>query len=215
MRKISEGGQAKIFLAWLKHNSVVVKRYKDPNVSVADLQRQMEMVMKACEGRSESGLCKVNGVSRDKKGKALLVMQPMEGDLRNLIDSKNGFHFSSKRDILWGIARGLKNLHACGRIHKDVKASNILVKTRESEPIPIPRVEMRDTVRICSLVILVFIVTVALLVVVGSTFPAFRCLTISVGKFYIIQILLSTLTSGTTRVWMVFSAQAFGGHPKC
>ncbi|KAH9564203.1 hypothetical protein CY35_04G013200 [Sphagnum magellanicum] len=137
-RKISEGGQAKIFLAWLKYRTVVVKRYKDPNVSVADLQREMEMVMKACEGRSESGLCKVIGVSRDKKGKALLVMQLMKGDLRNLIDSKEVFNSSDKRNIMRGIARGLKNLHACGRIHKDVKASNILVNTRQSQPIRVP-----------------------------------------------------------------------------
>jgi serine/threonine protein kinase len=89
----------------------------------------MEMVMKACEGRSESGLCKVIGVSRDKKGKALLVMQPMKGDLRNLIDSEELLDDSNRRDIMRGIARGLKNLHACGRIHKDVKASNILVNT--------------------------------------------------------------------------------------
>jgi serine/threonine protein kinase len=98
----------------------------------------MEMVMKACEGRSESGLCKVIGVSRDKKGKALLVMQLMKGDLRNLIDSRKDFVHNRKREIMLGIARGLKNLHACGRIHKDVKASNILVNTRESEPIPAP-----------------------------------------------------------------------------
>jgi serine/threonine protein kinase len=132
VRKISEGGQAKIFRAWLEHDSVVVKRYKDPNVYVADLQRQMEMVMKACEGTSESGLCKVIGVSRDKKGKALLVMQPMKGDLRNLIDSEELLDDSNIRDIMRGIARGLKNLHACGRIHKDVKASNILVSLGES-----------------------------------------------------------------------------------
>jgi serine/threonine protein kinase len=133
MRKISTGGQARIFSALLEEDSVVVKRYNDPNVSVADLQRQMEMVMKAYEGRS-SGLCKAIGVSRDKKGKALLVMQLMEGDLRNLIDSKRVLLHSDKRDIMRGIARGLKNLHACGRIHRDVKASNILVKTRISKP---------------------------------------------------------------------------------
>jgi serine/threonine protein kinase len=128
VRKISEGGQAKIFSAiWLKTRRVVVKRYKDPNVNVADLQRQMEMVMKACKGTSMSGLCEVHGVSRDKKGKALLVMPQMQCDLRNLIDSERILSHSDKRDIMRRIARGLKNLHACGRIHKDVKASNILV----------------------------------------------------------------------------------------
>jgi serine/threonine protein kinase len=137
LRKIAEGGQAKIFLVLFENKLVVVKRYKYP-VSVANLQSQMEMVMKACEGRSESGLCKVIGVSRDKKGKALLVMPLMRGDLRYLIDSKKPLLHSVICDIMRGIARGLKTLHACGRIHKDVKATNIFVKTRESEPIPIP-----------------------------------------------------------------------------
>jgi serine/threonine protein kinase len=128
VRKISKGGQAKIFSAISsKHGRVVVKRYRDPNVNVADLQRQMEMVMKACKGTSMSGLCEVYGVSRDKKGKALLVMPHMQGDLRNLINSKRILSHSDKRDIMRRIATGLKNLHACGRIHKDVKASNILV----------------------------------------------------------------------------------------
>jgi serine/threonine protein kinase len=141
VRKIAEGGQAKIFLAlWLKTQAVIVKRYNDPNVSVVDLQRQMERVMmKACAGTSESGLCKVIGVSRDKNGKALLVMERMQGDLRNLIDSKRIFSHSDKRDIMRGIARGLKNLHACGRTHKDVKASNILVSLRESITQRLPR----------------------------------------------------------------------------
>ncbi len=132
VRKISEGGQAKIFSAiWLKTRRVVVKRYKDPNVNVADLQRQMEMVMKACKGTSMTGLCEVYGVSRDKKGKALLVMPQMQCDLRNLIDSERILSHSDKRDIMRRIARGLKNLHACGRMHKDVKASNILVIHKE------------------------------------------------------------------------------------
>ncbi|CAM6071859.1 unnamed protein product [Sphagnum tenellum] len=135
VRKISEGGQAKIFFALLEHRPVVVKRYKDPNVSVADLQRQMEMVMKACERASKPGLGKVIGVSRDKKGKALLVMELMQCDLRKLIDSKKLFlHPSRKRDIVRGIARGLETLHACGRIHKDVEASNILVNLRLETP---------------------------------------------------------------------------------
>jgi serine/threonine protein kinase len=99
----------------------------------------MEMVMKACEGRSESGLCKVIGVSRDKKVKVLLVMPLMERDLGNLIDSKEVLLHSRNCDIMRQIARGLKNLHACGRIHKDVKASNILLIHKESYILHPPR----------------------------------------------------------------------------
>jgi serine/threonine protein kinase len=132
VRKIAEGGQAKIFSAmWLKTRRVVVKRYKNPNVNVADLQRQMEMVMKALKGTSMCGLCKVYGVSKDKKGKALLVMPHMHCDLQELINQKAMYNYDIYH-IMQGIAKGLKNLHACGRIHKDVKSGNILVIVKKS-----------------------------------------------------------------------------------
>jgi serine/threonine protein kinase len=92
------------------------------------LRRQMERVMKACEERSDSGLCRVIGVSVDEKGRVSTVMEPMAGDLRNLLDCED-FLFCSQECIavLKAIASGMKELHGCGLIHKDLKASNVLV----------------------------------------------------------------------------------------
>jgi hypothetical protein len=48
----------------------------------------MEMVMKSCEGTSNSRLCPVIGVLVDKTGKVVVVMELMEGDLQTFIDKR-------------------------------------------------------------------------------------------------------------------------------
>ncbi len=138
VRKLAEGGQAKIFVAtYLKTGQdVVVKRYRNCQVQAGELQRQMERVMEACEKRHKSGLCRVIGVSVDKKGRVSTVMELMAGDLRNFIDRCNPFlSYCERVGLMRVIAIGIKELHGCGFIHKDLKASNILV-SRISVNIP-------------------------------------------------------------------------------
>ncbi|CAK9234332.1 unnamed protein product [Sphagnum troendelagicum] len=133
VRKIAQGGQAKIFLAkYLKtQQDVVVKRYTSCQVKAGKLQRQMERVMKACEKRYESGLCRVIGVSVDEKGRVSTVMELMDGDLRNFIDVWNPLlSYGDRLGLMKAIASGIKELHGCGFIHKDLKASNILVSSK-------------------------------------------------------------------------------------
>jgi len=157
VEEITEGGQARIFLAKYLGTRVVVKRYRCCGAGALDcerqkevalkLQREMEMVMKACERTSKSRLCPVIGVSVDKSGKVLVVMQLMEGDLRTLINKRvvelgraRGTRLNKMR-IMRAIACGIRELHACGRIHKDIKASNILVSSvyRRKPRIPLRR----------------------------------------------------------------------------
>jgi len=131
MSKIAQGGQAKIFLAkYLKtQQDVVVKRYTSCQVQAGELQRQMERVMKACEKIYESGLWRVIGVSVDEKGRVSTIMELMEGDLRNLIDRWNPFlSYCDRLRLMKAIASGIEELHRCGFIHKDLKASNILIR---------------------------------------------------------------------------------------
>jgi serine/threonine protein kinase len=105
-----------------------VKRYTSCQVKAGELQRQMERVMKACEKRYESGLCRVIGVSVDEKGRVSTVMELMAGDLRNFIDRSDSLlSYGEKLRLMSAIARGIRELHGCGFIHKDLKASNILV----------------------------------------------------------------------------------------
>jgi tRNA A-37 threonylcarbamoyl transferase component Bud32 len=129
VKEIAQGGQAKVFLAkyLTTQQDVVVKTYRC-RVNPGELRRQMESVMKACEGRSDSGLCRVIGVSVDEKGRVSTVMEPMAGDLRNFLDLKDNRLLDLDRIlILRAIASGMKELHGCGFIHKDLKASNVLL----------------------------------------------------------------------------------------
>ncbi|CAM6053247.1 unnamed protein product, partial [Sphagnum tenellum] len=138
VRKLAEGGQAKIFVAtYLKTGQdVVVKRYRSCQVQAGELQRQMERVMEACEKRHESGLCRVIGVSVDKKGRVSTVMQRMEGDLQNFINSNPVLDYGDRLGLMKAIASGIKELHGCGFIHKDLKASNILLSRIPDVNIP-------------------------------------------------------------------------------
>jgi serine/threonine protein kinase len=138
VRKLAEGGQAKIFVAtYLKTGQdVVVKRYRNCQVQAGELQRQMERVMEACEKRHESGLCRVIGVSVDKKGRVSTVMQRMEGDLQNFINSNPLLDYGERLGLMKAIASGIKELHGCGFIHKDLKASNILLSRIPDVNIP-------------------------------------------------------------------------------
>jgi serine/threonine protein kinase len=133
VKEIAQGGQAKVFLAkYLKtQQDVVVKTYRC-GVNPGELRRQMERVMRACPKRASSGLCRVIGVSVDEKGRVSTVMEPMAGDLRNFLDHEDcRLTYQDDILILRAIASGMKELHGCGFIHKDLKASNVLVS-----PIP-------------------------------------------------------------------------------
>ncbi|CAM6072830.1 unnamed protein product [Sphagnum tenellum] len=96
----------------------------------------MERVMKACEKRDESGLRRVIGVSVDGKGRVSTIMELMAGDLRNLIDRRIPWLIPFARlGLMKAIANGMKELHGCGFIHKDLKASNILFTVEPNLPV--------------------------------------------------------------------------------
>ncbi len=155
VRKLAKGGQARIFVAkYLKTGQdVVVKRYRNCQVQAGELQRQMERVMEACEQRHESGLCRVIGVSVDEKGRVSTVMQLMEGDLQNFMDSNPVLDYGERLGLMKAIASGIKELHGSGLIHKDLKASNILFSRIPEKNIPTvnlsPRQYLCDTPNYC------------------------------------------------------------------
>jgi len=140
VKKLAEGGQAKIFVAkYLKTgNDVVVKRYRNCQVQARELRRQIERLMEACEKRYESGLCRVIGVSVDEKGRVSTVMQLMQGDLQNFINHNPFLDYGDRLGLMKAIASGIKELHGCGFIHKDLKASNILLSRLPHRGLPLP-----------------------------------------------------------------------------
>jgi serine/threonine protein kinase len=141
--QIAEGGQAHVYLAKYRKwgpEDVVVKRYKGRGVDVEQLRRRIGKVITHPGG--SRGLCQVIGVSEDSTaGEVSVVMEAMQGDLRNLIDKRKDYLESAngaqmmmmpfRRDatllMMEQIASGIEKLHDCGLTHKDLKASNIFV----------------------------------------------------------------------------------------
>jgi serine/threonine protein kinase len=65
-------------------------------------------------------------------------MERMAGDLRNVIDSRTvpadlklagmPFFYNTAVRLMLSIASGMEDLHECGLMHRDLKASNVLVE---------------------------------------------------------------------------------------
>jgi serine/threonine protein kinase len=75
------------------------------------------------------------GVGVDYAGKPWVLMERTGGDLRDLLDTgmhyvKDGqmpFHYTATIKMMMEIAQGMEDLHRCGPIYEDLKASNIFV----------------------------------------------------------------------------------------
>jgi serine/threonine protein kinase len=146
LQKIGEGTQGDVFFATCEKFStpLVVKRLKYKlkrgQEDLVELQKRMDKVMKTSR-RNSSAVCKVMGVGMDAVGNAFIVMERMGGDLRNLIDrvrcvgdgrmpyvdGQMPFDYSDTIKMMIDISQGMQDLHSCGLIHRDLKASNILV----------------------------------------------------------------------------------------
>jgi serine/threonine protein kinase len=104
------------------------------------MDKVMEIVRK-----NSSAICRVMAVGEDNMGNGWILMERMGGDLRNLIngvqymgyveegqmhyvkDPQMPFEYSDTIKMMIDIARGMEDLHSCGLIHRDLKASNVLV----------------------------------------------------------------------------------------
>jgi serine/threonine protein kinase len=69
----------------------------------------------------------------------------MEGDLQNFINSNPVLDYGERLGLMKAIASGIKELHGCGFIHKDLKASNILFSRIADKIIPQFRHILCDT----------------------------------------------------------------------
>ncbi|KAG0603686.1 hypothetical protein M758_10G113200 [Ceratodon purpureus] len=152
-RRIAEGGQAHIYEAtthYLKGDlpdyDCVVKVFKLEGFSLADLQRQWPLATKKPLNKrfNKGGVvfgeilgfcCLIFNGTFLEDGRLAFVMKRYWGDLRTLINLKMKesnyqgppfSHYDAIRIILC-IARGVKELHERGVLHRDLKAANVLL----------------------------------------------------------------------------------------
>lgn len=149
--KIAEGGQAEIFevVSCKSKVDLVVKLFKK-GASLRDLQNQWPEGMLQTFS-SKHGGPNFNHYSVNLHGAMLLdgrfafLMQRYWGDLRTLIDIKmiqnpvKGPIFTDSRVFhnMLEIADGMRDLHKAGILHRDLKASNVLIRPFESRFDPI------------------------------------------------------------------------------
>lgn len=146
-QKIAEGGQAEIFEERREGSSYgkyVLKVFKEGS-SVLDLQKQwpLGMLNKCADAYTSSGLCSpVLCGMVVMNGRFAFQMLRCAGDLRKLIDKRMERNsnqlcapFSDEELVcnMLHIAEGMKALHQDNIVHRDLKASNVLIWPVEKE----------------------------------------------------------------------------------
>ena len=161
--KIGEGGQAEIFAASSKSFrdpnvdglQLVAKVWKE-GVSLRDLEQQWPpQMLSIARGKKEWPFWNLYGgvFIRDGelKNRFAFVMQRHGGDLRTFLDERmlqlvrndtHGAPFNNIRDVLkliLDVSNDLQKMHDGGVLHRDIKASNVLLSGLlcDAQPLPV------------------------------------------------------------------------------
>ncbi|KAG0569076.1 hypothetical protein KC19_6G063900 [Ceratodon purpureus] len=156
-KKIAEGGQAEIFEAEFQDedgmpspcDKIVVKVFKSYH-PLKDLERIWPLGMFKPQLYSLSTVsthfiheycCHIYGATLLENGRFAFVLGRYWGDLRKLIDLKRResakYNFRQEKvlqEIMLEMAKGMQKLHHHKILHRDLKASNVLVHLDGSDP---------------------------------------------------------------------------------
>ena len=157
--KIGEGGQAEIFKAtsqsfkdyYLFGDKKLVAKVWKEGVSLRDLERQWppQMLSKVAQRVNEWPFKNIYGGAFIRDGELrnrfAFVMERRWGDLRTLIDERmlellrntpnHGPPFNNIKPVLsliTEVSNDLRKMHEAGVLHRDIKASNVLLSRQDS-----------------------------------------------------------------------------------
>ena len=143
--KIAEGGQAEIFNVPCSVATRTVAKVMKKGFRLRDLEKQWPLGLLRNRGGTgahlTSNICVIHGAVLLENGRFAFHMRKYWGDLRKLIDMRMLLNYNQRPPfenekvgyIVVKIAVGMGQLHAQKIVHRDLKASNVLIKFFDEE----------------------------------------------------------------------------------
>lgn len=134
-RPIGEGGLAVVYLAHhaLLKRPTAIKQLKRANLSAQNLMRFEREVQLACKLKHPNSI-EIYDYGRTPQGNFYCAMEYIDGiTLQTLLDLYGPLPPERVAYLLIEICRSLREAHAAGMIHRDIKPQNIMLSKRASE----------------------------------------------------------------------------------
>ena len=129
--KIGAGGMGEVYLAQdtkLKRK-VAIKFLPVDFTASEQANKRLLREAQAAATLDHPNICAVHEVA-EEDGRSFIVMQYVEGETLDLQINRKAFKVSEKISIATQIADALAEAHAHGIIHRDIKASNVIITSR-------------------------------------------------------------------------------------
>ncbi|XP_024382717.1 receptor-like cytosolic serine/threonine-protein kinase RBK1 isoform X4 [Physcomitrium patens] len=130
---VGKGGYAKVFKGVLKNGQLIAVKKHNRGVTAAEKERDFLTELGIVSHVAHTNVAKLLGICIEN-GLHLVFQFCTLGSLQSLLQSPNNppFSWEARMKVAVGVAKGLHYLHEqCQRriIHRDIKASNILLDT--------------------------------------------------------------------------------------
>ncbi|XP_064417633.1 interleukin-1 receptor-associated kinase 4 [Latimeria chalumnae] len=129
--KLGEGGFGVVYRGCLNNKVVAVKKLTAmPNFSFQELRLQFDQEIKTMAKCQHENLVEMIGFSNDGDHSCLIYAYMPNGSLLDRLACLDGtapLSWSTRCNITWGTANGIKYLHDNNHIHRDIKSANILL----------------------------------------------------------------------------------------
>lgn len=138
VREIGRGGMGIVYLGRhvVLRRSVAVKVLRPEIAQSEDALERFEREARAAAALGSPHIVEVLDFGREASGEAWMVMELLEGeDLRARIRREGPLGDAFVRALLGDIAMALREAHAKGIVHRDLKSENVLLVAREGREV--------------------------------------------------------------------------------